>query len=242
MSLGDLVLSIADNKQMLGLRYAEWATRAPSLEADIAAAAMGLDDLGHSRVLYGCLEPLGGDPRAQDRESNPASIRNLAYFDQPWTQWAQFVAANAVLDTAFTVMIEACVNGSVEVLRHRLRKMVMEERYHFLHGRSWLRSGIDRAPLLQAWQEALEFFGPPDGETEQLQRDGKLSLGPKELHARLEEQLEMRAPNVTIHWDLWDPLRRRTAEGSVDEHTFGMLRGLEEKKYAPPTAAKQASV
>ncbi len=62
MSISGLVLSIADNKQMLGLRYAEWATRAPSLEADIAAAAMGLDDLGHSRVLYGCLEPLGDDP------------------------------------------------------------------------------------------------------------------------------------------------------------------------------------
>src|SRR3979411_2493433 len=52
---------------MLGLRYAEWATRAPSLEADIAAAAMSLDDLGHSRVLYGCLEPLGEDPRGPDR-------------------------------------------------------------------------------------------------------------------------------------------------------------------------------
>jgi 1,2-phenylacetyl-CoA epoxidase catalytic subunit len=75
MSLSDLVLSIADNKQMLGLRYAEWATRAPSLEADIAAAAMGLDDLGHSRVLYGCLEPLGADPRGPQRESDPASLR-----------------------------------------------------------------------------------------------------------------------------------------------------------------------
>ena len=37
MSLPDLVLSMADNKQMLGLRYAEWATRAPSLE-DVAAS------------------------------------------------------------------------------------------------------------------------------------------------------------------------------------------------------------
>ena len=55
MSIGQLVLSLADNKQLLGLRYAEWATRAPSLEADIAAAAMGLDDIGHSRVLLGCL-------------------------------------------------------------------------------------------------------------------------------------------------------------------------------------------
>ena len=74
MSISDLVLSIADNKQMLGLRYAEWATRAPSLEADIAAAAMGLDDLGHSRVLYGCLEPLGSDHAALSARPTPAAF------------------------------------------------------------------------------------------------------------------------------------------------------------------------
>ena len=242
MSLSDLVLSIADNKQMLGLRYAEWATRAPSLEADIAAAAMGLDDLGHSRVLYGCLEPLGADPRGPERESDPATLRNLAYFDEPWTEWSQFVAANAILDTAFTVMIEACVGGSVDVLRHRLRKMLMEERYHFLHGRSWLRSGIDQAPRDRAWREAIECFGPPDGEIARLHREGKLSLGPIELLVRLEEQLETKAPVMTIDWNQWDPVRRRVTPGAIDAHTFGMLRGLEERKYAPPTAAKQASV
>ena len=240
MSLSDLVLSLADNKQMLGLRYAEWATRAPSLEADIAAAAMGLDDLGHSRVLYGCLEPLGDDPRGSDRESDPASLCALPYFDEPWTSWGQFVAANAVLDTAFTVMIEACVNGSIEVLQHRLRKMLAEERYHFLHGRSWLRSGIEGGPLEEAWLEAIAWFGPPDGDTAKLHDDSKLSMGPAEMRSRLEEQLETKAPKVTIHWNLWDPLRRRTVEGAIDEHTFGMLRGLEEKKYAPP-AAKQAA-
>ena len=241
MSLSDLMLSLADNKQLLGLRYAEWATRAPSLEADIAAAAMGLDDLGHSRVLYGCLEPLGADPRGPERESDPGSLRNLAYFDEPWTEWSQFVAANAILDTAFTTMIEACVRGSVEVLQHRLRKMLMEERYHFLHGRSWLRSGIDPAPLLRAWQEAVEFFGPPHGDTEDLRRDGKLAMGPKRMRSRLEDQLGIPAPEVTIHWEMWDPLRRRTTPGAIDGHTFAMLRGLEENRYAPPTAARQTA-
>ena len=231
MTISDLVLSLADNKQMLGLRYAEWATRAPSLEADIAAAAMGLDDLGHSRVLYGCLEPLGTDPRGPERESDPASIRNIAYFDEPWTEWSQFVAANAILDTAFTVMIEACVNGSVEVLRQRLRKMLMEERYHFLHGRSWLRSGIETGPRDRAWREALEFFGPPDSGV-----DG-LSMGPAEMRARLEEQLETKAPKSAIDWPKWDPMRRRVAPGAIDAHTFGMLRGLEERKYAPKQTA-----
>jgi 1,2-phenylacetyl-CoA epoxidase catalytic subunit len=242
MSLSDLVLSIADNKQMLGLRYAEWATRAPSLEADIAAAAMGLDDLGHSRVLYGCLEPLGTDPRGPERESDAGSLRALPYFDEPWSEWAQFVAANAILDTAFTVMIEACVGGSVEVLQHRLRKMLMEERYHFLHGRSWLRSGIAQAPLNRAWQEAIEWFGPPDGETASLHREGVLSMGPVELQSRLEEQLESKAPTRSgIDWKSWDPVRRRVRSGAIDQQTFAMLRGLEEKKYAPPSAAtKQA--
>jgi ring-1,2-phenylacetyl-CoA epoxidase subunit PaaC len=241
VSLSDLVLSIADNKQMLGLRYAEWATRAPSLEADIAAAAMGLDDLGHSRVLYGCLEPLGEDPRGPERETDPASLRALPYFDEPWSEWAEFVAANAILDTAFTAMIESCVNGSVEVLQHRLRKMLMEERYHFLHGRSWLKSGINAEPLNRAWREAIEWFGPPDGELAAMHREGKLSLGPTELWARLEEQLETKAPKVEVDWKGWDSVRRRSRPGAIDDQTFGMLRGLEDKKFAPTSAqAKEA--
>ena len=237
--LSDVVLSLADNKQMLGLRYAEWATRAPSLEADIAAAAMGLDDLGHSRVLYGCLEPLGADPRGPERESDPASLRALPYFDEPWSEWAQFVAANAILDTAFTAMIEACVNGSVEVLQHRLRKMLMEERYHFLHGRSWLKAGISAEPLNRAWREAIEWFGPPDGEVALMHREGKLSMGPPELRARLEEQLETKSPDVLVDWSGWDPIRRRRRPGAIDEPTFGMLRGLEEKRFAPSSASKE---
>jgi 1,2-phenylacetyl-CoA epoxidase catalytic subunit len=232
VSLSDLVLSIADNKQMLGLRYAEWATRAPSLEADIAAAAMGLDDLGHSRVLYGCLEPLGADPRGPERDIDPGSLRSLPYFDEPWSEWAQFVAANAILDTTFTLMIESSVNGSVEVLQHRLRKMLMEERYHFLHGRSWLKSGVNAGPLNLAWQEAIEWFGPPSGETEALHRDGSLSMGPAELRSELEEKLESKAPSVRIDWKSWDPVRRRSRPGAIDEPTFAMLRGLEEKKFA----------
>ena len=238
--LPTLVLSIADNKQLLGLRYAEWATRAPSLEADIAAAAMGLDDLGHSRVLYGCLEPLGEDPRGQDRESDPASLSALPYFDEPWTSWAQFVAANSVLDTAFSVMLEACANGNVEVLQHRLRKMLNEERYHFLHGRSWLRSGIEKGPLEEAWREAIEWFGPPDGDTATLHKEGALSMGPSELRARLEERLETPAPKPDLSWKGWDARRRRTRPGAIDARTFAMLRGLEEKRFAPAGTSPKA--
>jgi ring-1,2-phenylacetyl-CoA epoxidase subunit PaaC len=236
MSLATLVLSLADNKQLLGLRYAEWATRAPSLEADIAAAAMGLDDLGHSRVLYGCLEPLAAGEGLGGGARDADGYSNIRYFDEPWTSWAQFVAANAVLDTTFTVMIQACVEGDVEVLRSRLRKMLMEERFHFLHARSWLKAGVAEEPLQRAWREAIEWLGPPEGEVAELHAAGSLSMGPHELRARLEERLEQAAPAVRVDWSRWDPVRRRSEPGAIDQRTYSMLRGLEERKFAPARA------
>jgi hypothetical protein len=65
-------------------------------------------------------------------------------------------------------------------------------------------------------------------------------MGPKELQARLEEQLESKAPRSDIDWKSWDPVRRRGRSGAIDQRTFAMLRGLEEKRYAPPQAAPKA--
>src|SRR5690349_20162678 len=47
-----LLSSLADNKYVLGRRYAEWCTGAPLLEAAVAAAAMAQDELGHARSFY----------------------------------------------------------------------------------------------------------------------------------------------------------------------------------------------
>ena len=112
-------------------------------------------------------------------------------------------------------MIESLVEGEVEVLRTRLRKMLSEERYHFLHGRSWLNELGDSPAVEQAWREALEWFGP-DGD---------------ELGRRLAAKLERPAPKLQIDWSKWDPIRRRTRLGAIDKRTFDMLRGLEERRY-----------
>ena len=50
--LVDLVVSLADNKHALGLRFAEWCSSGPTIEAGVAATAMAQDELGHARVLY----------------------------------------------------------------------------------------------------------------------------------------------------------------------------------------------
>jgi ring-1,2-phenylacetyl-CoA epoxidase subunit PaaC len=211
------------------MRYAEWCTAAPSLEADIAAAAMGLDDIGHSRVLYGSLRELGAPDRAAD-EGDYASV---PYLDAPWTDWSQFVAANAVLDSAFSLMIEALANGNVEVLRSRLKKMLQEERYHAMHGHSWMREVDAGDAVARAWREALEWFGPEDQEVDELQRQGKLAHGVRDLRRLLDERIEGLAPELATNWSKWDPIRRRTAPGGIDQATRDMLQGLAEKRYMP---------
>src|SRR5258708_39636979 len=113
--------------------------------------------MGHSRVVYVSLRELGTEDGAVDDASNYA---NVQYLDRPWTEWAEFVAANAVLDNAFTLMIEALASGNVDVLRSRLKKMLQEERYHTLHGRSWLHEVDPRAALDRAWRESLAWIGP----------------------------------------------------------------------------------
>src|ERR1700752_3295454 len=216
LSLYSLVKSLADNKQLLGMRYAEWCIAAPSLEADIAAAAMGLDDIGHSRVLYGSLRELG----APDGAIVEGTYANVPFLDQPWTDWSQFVAANAVLDSAFSLMIEALANGDVEVLRSRLRKMLQEERYHFLHGHSWLQEIKADQAKASAWQEAVAFIGPEKGDVDQLHQAGRLAMSVRELRRALAERVGGRSPELSIDWKAWDPIRRRTQPGGIDQRTL----------------------
>jgi ring-1,2-phenylacetyl-CoA epoxidase subunit PaaC len=211
------------------MRYAEWCTAAPSLEADIAAAAMGLDDIGHSRVLHGSLRELG----TPDGEIGEGTYLNVPFLDQPWTDWSQFVAANAVLDSAFSLMIEALANGNVEVLRSRLKKMLQEERYHFLHGRSWMEEIKAGDARSKAWREAIEWIGPEGGDVDQLQREGKLASGVAQLRRLLEERVGRGLGEPAIDWTKWDSMRRRTVAGGIDQRTLDMLQGLAEKRYMP---------
>jgi ring-1,2-phenylacetyl-CoA epoxidase subunit PaaC len=211
------------------VRYAEWCIAAPSLEADIAAAAMSLDDIGHSRVLHGSLKELGApDPGIDD-----GSYANVAFLDQPWTEWSQFVAANAVLDSAFSLMIEALARGNVEVLRSRLRKMLQEEHYHFLHGRSWMQESRKAEAVARAWRESIEWLGPEGGDVDELHREGKLASDIRELRRLLAEQVGDHPAIPEIDWAKWDPIRRRTAGAGIDRRTLDMLLGLAEKRYMP---------
>ncbi len=221
-----LLSSLADNKYMLGRRYAEWCTGAPMLESAVAAAAMAQDELGHARSFYPLLR---GFPNAngrdvaqmEDRGWQQRSTNALACLDRSFRNWAEFLAANVLVDTAFTTLLSAALSAPYEPLRQRAAKIVQEEAGHWVHGAGWIR----RAPahlssaLAAVWDDALTWFGQADDPVlSPLAQAGILADNPeglrRKLRARLEpllDEAEVGEPLFTrqLPWDRWDATTRR---------------------------------
>ncbi len=235
-----LLSSLADNKQAVGRQYAYWCNGAPALEAAVAAAAMAQDELGHARTLYPLLEDFiqaKADPRQTDPTTRTLHY-HLAALDSDLRSWTDFVATNFLLDTALTTFFEAAQGASYEPLRQRARKVVQEERIHFVHGEGWVRrlsragGGVRSAliaALMRQWDETLCWFGPSDDPAIlQLYQEKILDATPDELRNRYlhrvlptltELEIEMSVsfdeatqswrPAQELPWARWDAVGRR---------------------------------
>ncbi len=214
-----LLSSLADNKYLLGRRYAEWCTGAPKLESAVAAAAMAQDELGHARSFYPLLRSFDAADTMEDKGWQDYPTSAVAYLDQRFNRWADYIAANVVLDTAFTVLFDAASDSSYEPLRQRARKIVQEESTHWVHGSGWLRRIPDALSSLEAvWDHALTWFGQEDDPClAALAQAGLLSHAPEQLREALRDRLQPLLQDVTaerlldrqLPWNHWDPKRRR---------------------------------
>ena len=249
--LAALLLSLADNKRLLGMRYSEWLLGAPTLEAGIACSAMAQDEWGHSRILYAMLKDFGHDPGHLEHEREAAEYLNCELLDDPPQTWTGLVALNALLDTALSVQVESLKDSRFEPLHYKVRKVLEEERFHFEHGRGWLgrmgqtpagRTAVEQA-MSPAWQSCLRWFGAPEGGLiTRLHAAGVSDAGPDELRARwiqrigpalagaglvLAEQDESGAwvSAVEVDWSDWDSARRRSGAGALNAETLAGVRG-----------------
>ncbi|MGH7541935.1 MAG: Phenylacetic acid catabolic protein, partial [Gemmatimonadota bacterium] len=90
--LGDLLLVLADNKRMLGIRYSDWILGAPSVEAGIACSAMAQDEWGHGRIVYAMLREFALDPDRLEHEREAAEYRSSELLDDPVESWTDLIA------------------------------------------------------------------------------------------------------------------------------------------------------
>jgi phenylacetate-CoA oxygenase PaaI subunit len=220
-----LLSSLADNKYVLGRRYAEWCTGAPMLESAVAAAAMAQDELGHARSFYPLLRgfPEGRDvTQMEDKGWQTRDTSAMRCLERPFSAWTEFVASNLVVDSAMTVLLSAAVDSDYEPLRQRARKIQQEEAGHWVHATGWLRrlpAAQVAAALSNVWDDAFTWFGQSDDAVvAPLSEAGLLASPPDELRRMLRARLEPALDEVgiaepliarSLPWERWDPLARR---------------------------------
>ena len=131
------ILSLADTKRLLGIRYSDWILGSPSIETGIAASAMAQDEWGHARLLYSMLKRLGFDPVAVEQDRPAERYCSAPALDVPFPDWAAFAAATVVMDGALAVALESFSHGNFALARSRVPKMLAEEEYHRQFGAAW---------------------------------------------------------------------------------------------------------
>ena len=242
--LGSLLLSLADNKRLLGMRYSEWILGAPTLEAGIACSAMAQDEWGHGRILYAMLKDFGRDPGALEHEREPDEYLVVELLDAPPDEWPALLALNALLDTAISVQCAALTESRYTPLQFKIGKLLDEERFHFEHARGWTsrlaETDAGRAALTAAYAAAVEpclrWFGRGEGEVwATLAEEGVIDGSPDVQRGRwlermgsLLDDVGLDVPAATgarLDWTAWDGARRRAGGGGPDAETLARVRG-----------------
>jgi ring-1,2-phenylacetyl-CoA epoxidase subunit PaaC len=245
-ALRDLILTLADSKRLIGILYADWVLGAPELEANIAASSIAQDEWGHSRLLYALLKDFGDDPEKLEHGREPSDYCNIEALDKRLETWTEFVVANAIVDTALTVQLEALADSRYAPLRQRVQKQLEEERFHFGHGSAWLRrlaaaSDESRASLQREldarWPAVLRWFGPDDfGEPQKA--EGLCDGNGGELRQRFLERVTpiiegsgLQAPSAEIDFAGWDPASRRSSRTGPDPEAVRRARGDKNRAF-----------
>lgn len=82
VALTRLILTLADSKRLMGIRYSDWLLGAPSIETGIAASSMAQDEWGHARLLYAMLKDLEIDPVPVERDRPAEAYASVAALDE----------------------------------------------------------------------------------------------------------------------------------------------------------------
>jgi ring-1,2-phenylacetyl-CoA epoxidase subunit PaaC len=251
-ALRSLILTLADSKRVLGLRYSDRMLGAPTLEAGIAASSMAQDEWGHARLTYALLGDFGDDPKALEHERPAAEYRSHPALDAGFTSWADFIACILLVDTALVVQYGALVESRYTPAHNRVQKMLDEERFHFQYAAGWVRriAAVPElreelaASLARYLPQALQWLGDDSGAaSRRLVDEGLVSASPSALRARFLSRVVpvladagladgLGLTRETGEWSISEPLSydgwnedTRRSAGTLDEETAARARG-----------------
>ena len=234
---GAYVLGLADDCLVLSHRLAQWSSRAPTLEEDVALTNIALDLLGQGRALYARASELDGTARSEDdfafiREER--DFVNCLLVEQENGDFAVTIVRQLLYST-FQLETWTALSASPDAQVAAIAaKAVKEVIYHLDHATQWtLRLGDGTEESHQRTQAALDQLWPYTAElfeSDEVVRD------------LVERGWAADAERLRAAWDLSvdGVLRRATLERpSMSWAPTGGRRGLHTESFGYMLAEMQ---
>ncbi|MFD8234683.1 1,2-phenylacetyl-CoA epoxidase subunit PaaC [Streptomyces sp. NPDC059696] len=166
--LASVCVSLADDALVSAQRLAEWTTRAPELEEEVALANIGLDLLGQARLLYSRAGQADGTGRDEDAYAyfrDAGDFRNVRLAELPGGDFAFSIVRLLVFASWRLAHFERLTTHRDPVLAAIAAKGVKELAYHRQYAAEWaVRLGDGTEESHRRMRKAQEQVAPYLGE------------------------------------------------------------------------------
>jgi len=157
-------LRLADDCLVLSHRLAQWSSRAPTLEEDVALTNVALDLLGQARALYARTAELDGTGRSEDEYAflrDERDFVNCLLVEQENGDFAVTVVRQLLFSAYQRETWRALGMSTDAQLAAIAARAVKEVNYHLDHATQWtLRLGDGTGESHRRMQSALEELWP----------------------------------------------------------------------------------
>jgi ring-1,2-phenylacetyl-CoA epoxidase subunit PaaC len=161
--LTQLLLSIADDKLLLGTRNSDWTGLAPILEEDIAFSHLAQDEMAHAQALYEFIGEMNGE-RADDlalgRSSQAYRCATIVEMPDEF-DWATALCRQFFCDHFDQFRFARLSQSNIKPLADLSRRIAAEEAVHVQHSDSWVkRLGAAQGEARARMQKAVDALAP----------------------------------------------------------------------------------
>jgi ring-1,2-phenylacetyl-CoA epoxidase subunit PaaC len=140
-ALFNYLLRIGDTSLIAGQRLAEWVSKGPTLEEDIALTNIGLDLIGQARAALSYAAEIEGKGNTEDSLAFLRSEReyyNTLLSEQENGDFAFSIAKQFLSDAFFFHFYKALEHSKDEKLAAIASKSIKEVSYHLRHSGEWV--------------------------------------------------------------------------------------------------------
>lgn len=240
-------LRLGDDALVSAQRLAEWVTRAPELEEDMALANISLDLLGQARSLLGYaggLEAAGRDEDALAYLRDDRAYTCVQLVELPRGDFGRTIARQLLFSIYQHLLYDQLARSADETLAGIAGKAVKEVAYHRDHATRWtlrLGDGTDEshariaAGLADVWPYVDELFTADD--LDRRVAAAGIGVDPSTLRKAWNAAVEDVLAEATLEQPGLAPVPGGGRHGLHTEHLGHLLAEMQSLHRAHPAAS-----